>query len=148
MLIIRDFIPTDKDHFIEMCKDFYSGGAVLHAVDPKCFETTFDAIIGKTPFARGLLLEQDGETAGYLLLSFTYSNEVGGLVVLLEELYVLPKFQGMGIGKQMFDFVFAEYDSTAKRYRLEVNTENTRAIKLYKNLAFEKLHYDQYMIER
>ena len=53
--------------------------------------------------SRGLrLLEQDGETAGYGLLSLKYSHEAGGLELWVEELYVRPAFRGRGLGHEFF----------------------------------------------
>ena len=53
--------------------------------------------------------EQDGVPAGYALLSFTHSNESGGLVVLIEEVYVDAAFRGKKIGTKFFAWLFEAY---------------------------------------
>ena len=67
------------------------------------------------------------------------------MVALLEELYFAPQFRGRGLGGQMLDW-FADRYKDSKRYRLEVNRENTGAIRLYERKGFRFLEYLQ-MVE-
>ena len=46
--------------------------------------------------------------------SFTHSNEVAGMVVLIEELYIRPEYQGKGIGNFVLDWLFQEYQDKVK----------------------------------
>lgn len=140
--LFRDFTPQDRETFLDFCRTFYSGGAVLHAVPEENFSATFDTILAGSPYARGLMILCDGQTAGYALLSFTYSNEIGGLVVLLEEAFILPQFQGRGLGGQLLRFVEDEYRGRAGRLRLEVTAGN-RAANLYERTGYQKLNYTQ-----
>ena len=146
-MTIRDFKKEDYNDFFNMCRDFFSGDAVAHEVDPAHFTQTFEEIICGNPFMRGLIAEQDGNCAGYAQLSFTWSNEAGGLVVWLEELYVKPEFRGMQVGTQMISFIREAYRGKAARFRLEVTEENTSAIRLYTRLGFEQLDYLQMIID-
>lgn len=146
--MIRDFTASDHDAFLAMAGEFYTSDAVMHSVPESCFETTFARCLAGDAFVRGLILESGGRPAGYALLSFTYSNEAGGLVVLLEEIYVLPEFQGKGLGRELFGFVEAEYAEQARRFRLEVTRCNERAISLYRHLGYEPLDYIQMIKDR
>ena len=51
-----------------------------------------------SPFLAGYLFLHAGQAAGYALLMKTWSQEAGGLVVWLDELYIAPAFQGHGLG--------------------------------------------------
>ena len=42
-MVIRHLKAEDQAVFLAFCQDFYSGGAVLHAVDPDNFRRTFEA---------------------------------------------------------------------------------------------------------
>ena len=46
-MVIRHLKAEDQAVFLAFCQDFYSGGAVLHAVDPDNFRRTFEAPIPK-----------------------------------------------------------------------------------------------------
>lgn len=121
-MVIRHLKAEDQAVFLAFCQDFYSGGAVLHAVDPDNFRRTFEACVSGNPYTEGFLLEVDGQPAGYILVSHTWSNEVGGMVALLEELYFTPEFRGRvwgprhwnGSGNSMHRPVVCVWKSTGK----------------------------------
>ena len=141
--MIRDFLPGDYPHFLTLARAFYDSEAVLHPVSETNFRFTFDAILGGSPYMRGLLILAGDEPAGYALMSFTQSNEVGGLVVWLEELFILPEYQGHGLAREFFNFVDREYQGKAARFRLEVSPDNASLIAVYERLGFKKLDYIQ-----
>ncbi len=140
--MFRDLQEGDKDVFLSMVKTFYSSEAVSSPVEPKNFETTFKAAMDKSPFMRALMIEHEGKPVGYGLLSFTYSNEAGGMVVLAEELYIAEAYRGKGYGQAFFAFTEKEYPA-ARRFRLEVMKGNKKAIHLYEKLGYKPLEYRQ-----
>ncbi len=141
--MIRPITSDDRAQYIAMCREFYSGDAVLHPVPEDYFQRTFDALMAHTPFAAAHLIEQDGETAGYALLAKSFSQEAGGVVIWIEELYIRPQFQGKGLGTAFFRFLEAQNDGTVKRYRLEYEPDNVRGAALYRRLGFTPLPYGQ-----
>lgn len=141
--MIRDFKQEDLQEYIMMSKAMYDSPAVLHPVSEETLTHTFKVCLEEGPYCRGVMIEVEGKIAGYGLLSFTYSNEVGGLVVLCEEIYIKEEYRGQGLGNTFFEWLFNEYKDTAKRYRLEVTESNAGARKLYEKLGFENLDYKQ-----
>ena len=140
--VVRDLLADDKEVFLSMVNSFYSSTAVAHNVDPQNFEITFNAALDKSPFMRALIIEDDCNPVGYALLSFTHSNEAGGLVVLIEELYIGEVCRGKGLGSKAIEFIEQEYPS-AKRFRLEVRKENKKAMDLYYRHGYKLLGYEQ-----
>lgn len=140
-LCIREFMQQDKAAYLSMATAFYQSDAVSHPIPEAHFIRTFALCMEQSPYVRGLMLEYERDSAGFALLALTHSNEAGGLVVWLEELYLLPKHRGKGFGKALFAFVEAEYKSTAVRYRLEVAKTNEAAIRLYHTLGYEEMQY-------
>lgn len=142
---MHDFKTQDREFFLECARKFYDSDAVIDRVSEKFFERTFEECIKGSPYTQGMVITADGNNAGFLLLSFTYSNEVGGMVVLIEELYLKPEYQSKGIGSQIFDIIENIYVNAgkAKRLRLEVSKDNTEAIKLYDRLGYKPLEYIQ-----
>lgn len=145
--MFRDFTASDKTVFMEMCRQFYASDAVLHKVPEEYFQITFNEIIRNSPYARGLIIEHNEIVAGYCLLSFTYSNEVAGLVVMIEEAYICPDFQGHGLGSELLAYIESEYEGKAKRFRLEVTDTNLGAIKLYEKFGYQQFDYVQMVKE-
>jgi len=140
--MIRDIMQEDKEIFMAMAKDFYSSKAVAHNIDVKIIETTFSTAINHPHLLRAFIIEDDDIPVGFALTSFYYATEVGGIVVLLEDLYLDETCRGKGYGSKFIEFMEKEYPE-AKRFRLEVAEENTRAIGLYKKLGYEVLEYVQ-----
>ena len=145
--MLRPMTEQDRETFIRLSDEFYRSPACLHTVPTEYFHKTLDEILAGSPYAKGYLFEKVGRIAGYALLSFTYSNEAGGLVCLVEEAYVIPEFQGHGLGKELFSFVEKEFPDV-RRFRLEVTHCNERAISLYRRLGYEELDYVQMIKER
>jgi ribosomal protein S18 acetylase RimI-like enzyme len=141
--MIRKINPDDKPKFIAMVKDFYSSNAVLHNIPEANIAKTFTTIISGSPFVKGFMFEYQGEIAGYSLLTFTYSNEAGGLVLWIDELYIAPDYQGKGLGTEIFAFIKTTYTNQVSRIRLEVEKSNQNAIKLYRKHNFTDLGYLQ-----
>ena len=126
---IRKINEKDRYIYLEMVKEFYDSEAVLHSVNSKNFEITFNTLISSNIYAEGYIIEENEDIFGYCLLSKTYSQEVGGMVCLVEELYIKEECRSKGIGTKVFEFLkerFKDY----KRIRLEVEVNNKRAITL------------------
>lgn len=140
---IRPIQKNDYDSFLKLIDEFYHSEAVLHPVDPKNYSVTFDRCINADPFTACYVYDQDGTINGYALLSFAYSNEVGGIVVWIEELYVPAEHRGKGIGTALMNFVHNTYMDSAKRFRLEATHGNEKAIALYRSIGYEPLDYLQ-----
>lgn len=140
--MIREFTKNDYNTFMELSREFYNTTAVDHKIPDKNRTATFEASVGNSPYAKGFIIECNGEVAGYCLISLTFSGEVGGLVVLVEELYIKEKFQGNGLGTECFSFIEDLYKD-AKRFRLEVTRVNDGAIKLYTRLGYSEIAYKQ-----
>ena len=141
-IMIRKFIETDKQIFIDMCMDFYSGEGVDHSIAIEYASTTFDKLLKSSPFCEAYLYEDNGIVYGYVLLSFTYSNESGGDVVWIEELYTAPTARGRGIASSLLKYVLDCYKHYS-RFRLEVTENNQGAIRLYERNGFKQLNYLQ-----
>lgn len=142
MLTIRDITENDRQIFIEMGREFYGSPACNHGIPEEYFEATLQECLRSKTYARVLMLEDEGEIVGYFNMSVTWSNEAGGKVIWLEELFFKEASRGKGYGTQVFAWVEKEYPD-AKRFRLEVTLENERAIALYKKLGYEELPYLQ-----
>jgi len=142
-MTIRKFRENDKSDFIRMCHEFYGSGAAHGPIPEKNMTDTFDYIIKDGNYVKGFIFEKGGEIAGYGLIVVYYSNEVGGLCGLLDEIYVSPKFQGSGLGSEYLSNIASILDEELIGLRLEVMDTNKRAIKLYEKQGFKPLDYKQ-----
>ncbi len=144
--MIRKYQKSDREFMLAMMEDFYSSPAVLHAIPKENYIKTLNEVESNSSFADIFVLESEGERAGYALTAYTYSNEAGGKVVWIDELYVSPKFQGKGLGREFIRYIKSLFGEFA-RIRLEVEESNDGATRLYKREGFSQFNYTQYVIE-
>ena len=142
--MIRGYEASDRRTVTEMLDEFYHSPAVLHPIPRAHFEKTLNAAEAGNPCVRLYVIESGGRPAGYALLALTFSNEAGGDVVWLDEIYIRPEFQGKGLGNEFFDFFEKEFASAA-RLRLEVEADNDGAVRLYERRGFRPLEYRQFI---
>lgn len=145
-MTIRKIEKSDKAEYLKMAKDFYSSPAVLENISEDNISSSFDEFLNGTPYGDAFIFETDGQTVGYGVLAYTHSQEAGGKVVWIEEIYIKEEFRGYGYGSHFIDFVLDEIP--AKRYRLETEPENERAAALYRRHGFELFEYVNYRLDR
>ncbi|HIT89282.1 MAG TPA: GNAT family N-acetyltransferase [Candidatus Merdenecus merdavium] len=142
MLTIREMKASDREEVLAMVRDFYTSAAVDHNVPMDILISTFMDAVGEEPSVWGMMLCEGETVVGYSYLTTCYACEVGGRIIILEELYMKDEYRGKGYGQQFFDWMFQTY-SNVKRFRLEVTKANEGAIALYERLGFEPLAYNQ-----
>lgn len=141
--MIRKMTENDKELYITMAEEFYNSDAVLHPIPRDHFEKTANEALRSDEYVEIYLLEYEGETAGYGLTARTFSQEAGGQVLWIEELYIRKEFRSKGLGREFFSSLEDKNRGEIVRLRLEVEADNTRAISLYERLGYEVLDYVQ-----
>lgn len=144
---IRKYENRHHNDFLQMMKEFFSSPAVLHNVPEEHFRKTIDELENGSPYFDVYIFEVNGKVAGYGAVTKTYSNEAGGLCFWFDEIYIREEFRGQGIGSAFIQQVIAEHPEV-KRFRLETEPENEKAIRLYKKLGFKELGYNQFTIDK
>lgn len=146
--MIRKIEEKDYQIYMEMTKAFYESAAVVHNIPEEHREETWKELLRSKDYVEAYILESEGDVAGYGLIAKTFSQEAGGKVVWVEELYVKEAYRSKGLGKEFFAFLDNMFQQKVRRLRLEVEPENNRAKKLYGSIGYEVLDYLQMVKER
>ncbi|MCC2254025.1 GNAT family N-acetyltransferase [Ruminococcus sp. CLA-AA-H200] len=141
--MIRKLTDADRELYIEMAHEFYHSDAVLHPVPDEYFVRTADEALRSGDYAGIYLLEYEGKPAGYALTAKTFSQEAGGFVIWIEEIYIREAYRSRGLGKEFFRYLDENKGSDVTRLRLEVEADNRKAASLYERLGYEVLDYVQ-----
>ncbi|MDL2286342.1 GNAT family N-acetyltransferase [Desulfococcaceae bacterium OttesenSCG-928-F15] len=141
--MIRKLLPSDQKLYLELAHEFYHSSAVLHAIPDEHLLKGFHAVTRENPYTQGFLIETGGIPAGYAIIAQTYSVESGGMILWIEELFLLSRFRGKGLGEEFIAFIEQEYAGKVCRFRLEVLRSNAGAIRLYERLGYRELDYFQ-----
>ena len=95
---------------------------------------------GPNPYFWCLIAEHESKPAGFALCFYSYSTWLGKPGVYLEDLFVLPEFRGLGIGKALLQRVAAvAVERDFPRLGWEVLDWNTPAIEFYSAMGAEFL---------
>src|SRR5208337_2001018 len=95
---------------------------------------------GPNPYYSCLIAEHDSQSAGFALFFYNYSTWMGRPGIYLEDLFVLPEFRGLGIGKALLRRVAAvAVEKGCERLQWEVLDWNTPAIEFYTAMGAEFL---------
>lgn len=85
------------------------------------------------------VVEADGQLRGYLLASFMFSLEHGGLMAEIDEVFVTQELQSSGLGSQLV--TQAERELTQQglvRLQLQLGVGNERARSFYERRGFRR----------
>jgi len=95
---------------------------------------------GPNPFYFCLIAENNGTPAGFAFYFFNYSTWLGRPGLYLEDIFVLPEFRGLGIGKALLQQVAAiAVEKGCLRLQWEVLDWNSPAIEFYRAMGAEFL---------
>ena len=136
---IRMMTRQDKPAVLEMMRVFYASPAVLSNGSEEIFQADIENCVNDNPYLEGYIIEDGGQLQGYGMVAKSFSTEFGKPCIWIEDLYLKDEYRGNGLGKAFFDFITNKYTDCI--FRLEVEEENERAIRLYQKSGFDVLPY-------
>lgn len=144
----RLFQPSDLEALTEMCLG-------LSVEDPGGLPMTSEKVVRTVQELQAhpdkgqiMLFETEvGEVVGYAILIHFWSNEFGGNITTIDELYVRAAWRGQGIATAFMQQLEKIRLAGAVALQLEVLPGNVRAQQLYKKLGFE-LHPNHSLVKQ
>jgi len=125
------------EEVLAMMQALYSEDEPASAPDPKRFPRTIELLLAEPAKGRIVLFIENAVVRGYALLIPYWSNEFGGTLLFVDEIFVVQKSRCQGIGRRFFQFMAANKPFDAVALALEVSPRNTRARKFYTSMGFE-----------
>lgn len=136
---IRSMTQKDKPTVLEMMRVFYTSPAVFTDGSEEIFLSDIENCINDNPYLEGYIIENSKEIQGYAMVAKSFSTEFGKPCFWIEDIYIKDGYRGTGLGKMLMDFITKKYTDCI--FRLEVEEENKRAVKLYEKCGFTVLPY-------
>jgi GNAT superfamily N-acetyltransferase len=132
---------SDDDAIVSMSMSLDAEDPGLRPISPDHIRNTL-AKLRQDPFrGRAVVCEAEGRPAGYALLISFWSNELGGEVCTIDELFVETAHRGQGLGTALLEKLTEDDQSLwpgrPAALALEVTSRNHRARQLYRRLGFE-----------
>jgi GNAT superfamily N-acetyltransferase len=129
---------ADEDEaIVEMCLAYYREDPGLPVAGEQV-RRTLHVLRHEPQRGRAVVLEVAGRLAGYALLISFWSNELGGEICEVDELFVMPDFRNRGSGSALFSAIERGeiWGDSAVSIELGVTRDNVRARRLYERLGF------------
>ena len=121
---------------VPMMQALYEEDESASTVDYSRFEDNVKFILAHEYRGRIFLFSKGESIVGYAILIPYWSNEFGGTLLFVDELYVVPEARNQGIGRSFFTFLDETRPFDAIALALEVSPQNLRARQLYESLGF------------
>lgn len=80
------------------------------------------------------MIEKSGENIGYAILVYFWSNEWGGNILVIDELYVVENCRGKGVATEFLSYA-GNFENIVA-LQLETTPSNQRVLEYYKRLGF------------
>jgi ribosomal protein S18 acetylase RimI-like enzyme len=123
---------------VSMMRALYAEDEPAHAVDSDRFPRTIEHLLNEPGRGRIILFQENGFVRGYALLIPYWSNEFGGTLLFVDELFVAPEARRRGIARAFFQFLIVQRPFDAVAFALEVSPRNTRARSFYESIGFQR----------
>lgn len=100
--------------------------------------SAMERLLAAPEWGRVWFIEFERQKAGYVVLCFGYSVELGGREAYVDELYVDRALRRRGIARSALDLLLDEVRAMdVCAVHLEVDTTNERAVRLYAAAGFK-----------
>jgi len=136
--VLRKAHASDHRRLLGLIREYYRYDDIRF--DPKSVGPALRKLLGDESLGCGWIIHDGSVVAGYIILTFNYDLEFGGLQGIVTDLYLREKYRGRGLGKLALDCV-DEYCRARGISALEVQVEhaNKAAQAFYRKLGFRKL---------
>lgn len=135
--MVRKYCDGDREIFGQMIFGLYEEDPEGEAMTNEKIDATIERAAAHPDNLEILMIEEGGAVAGCTIVAFYWSNEMGGLEVHIDELYVKKEFRDKGIGGEFMETIHERYPE-AVAFALEVTPSNIRAKKMYQRLGFRE----------
>ena len=88
-----------------------------------------------------IFTEYDGIKVGFVLYFYTFSTFLGKCGIYVEDLYVVPEFRGMGVGKKLLQHIAQiAIKENCERIELTCLNWNVKSIGFYESIGMKPMN--------
>ena len=133
-ITIRECTENDCTLILEFIKQLAKYENMLDQVTAT-EEKLKDSLFNKN-IAKAIIAEYDGTPCGYALYFYNFSTWHGKPGIYLEDLFVIPEYRSLGIGKSLFTYIAKiAYENNFARFEWVCLDWNTPSIKFYESMG-------------
>ena len=138
--MLREAGQADVPELAGLMRAFYAESGF--ALDEEQAAAGFRALLADARLGRVWLIEKGAgaAAAGYIVATFVFAMEYGGMAAVVDDFYVRPEARGEGLGKAALAAARRACEGLGLRaMRVEVGVDNLVAQAAYRSAGFEAL---------
>jgi ribosomal protein S18 acetylase RimI-like enzyme len=137
-ITIRPARPGDHAAVMPLVRAYYRFDHIRF--NPRAIDHALDQLLRSRSLGRVWIMCDGSRAVGYLVLTFNFDLEFGGLEGIVTDLFVSARYRGYGLGRRALDIV----DDYCRARRigmveLQVEKDNAAALDFYRRIGFRPL---------
>lgn len=128
--------PSDYDTVTQLIQALYLEDPEGKPISREKIDLTCETLDSHPDLGTIIVFEYNNAIVGYAILINFWSNEFGGNILNIDELYIESDFRSQGIGTEFIKHLQKNTFANAVALQLEVSNDNSKAHALYKRLGF------------
>lgn len=135
--------PGDLDRLSGLVERFHDEQGITQDDDVR--RAALAPLLEGSPYGAAYLIGPARAPAGYVIVTFGWSVEFGGMDAMIDEIYLRPAVRGRGMASEALTALpRALAEAGIKALHLEVDRKDERVIRLYRRAGFASR--DRYML--
>lgn len=127
--------PEDLDRLAGLVARFHDEQGISQ--DDETRRAALKPLLEGNPYGVAYLIGPSRAPAGYIVVTFGWSVEFGGMDGFIDEIYLRPAVRGRGMASEVLAALpRALADAGVTALHLEVNRQDDRLIRLYQRAGF------------
>ncbi len=139
--------PEHLDRLLALASSYHAEAGIVMTDDQR--SKGLAPLLDGIPHGAAYLIGPPRAPIGYVVITFGWSVEFGGLDAIIDELYVRPGVRGRGIASEaLIALPRALAGGGLRSVHLEINRDNPAALKLFKRAGFAARENFMFMSRR
>lgn len=129
---------ADLSDLLRLARAYYRFDGI--PFDAKVMAPALEKLLRYRSLGRIWIARDGAKAAGYVVLTFNYDLEFGGLEGYVTDVFIYSRYRRRGLGRLAFEMVYDHCRSAGiSTVELQVVEHNRDARKFYRRLGFEEL---------
>ena len=128
--------PEDLDRLLPLVTAFHAEEGLEQS--DEATRAALTPLLEGSPYGAAYIIGPTRAPIGYVIITFGWSVEFGGMDGFVDEIYIRPRVRGRGIASEvLLELPKALADAGMKALHLEVDRDNDTAQRLYGRTGFK-----------